>query len=96
MSILSLDETPVEESRVDMGIFGEMVACATNAPKDYDYGYVIEVEDYDGERVVLVPTDKLPYQTGRYSSGLFQLKVIGGHNFVKTRIYEMVMTKLMG
>jgi hypothetical protein len=47
----------------------------TRAPKDYDYGYVIEIGTMQGEfgveRLVAMPEDKVNYQSGRYASGLF-------------------------
>jgi hypothetical protein len=47
----------------------------TTAPKDYDYGYVIEVGTVQGEskteRLVAMPERNVAYQTGRYSSGLY-------------------------
>lgn len=47
----------------------------TRAPKAYDYDYVIEVGRVDGEfgeeRLVAMPTERVAYQSGRYSSGLF-------------------------
>ena len=47
----------------------------TRAPKDYDYGYCVEVGQVDGmnstERLVAMPEDKVEYQSGRYSSGMY-------------------------
>jgi hypothetical protein len=47
----------------------------TNALRSYDYGYVIPIQEYSHEgklsRWVLIPTDLVSTQCGRYSSGLF-------------------------
>lgn len=48
----------------------------TSAPKDYDYGYVIEIGTCPGlsgkiDRMVAMPAKSVEYQSGRYSSGLF-------------------------
>lgn len=47
----------------------------TRAPKDYDYGYCVEVGQVAGEfgdeRLVAMPKDRVEYQSGRYSSGMF-------------------------
>ena len=47
----------------------------TRAPRSYDYAYVIEVGVMQGEfgeeRLVAMPEDRVEYQSGRYSSGLF-------------------------
>ena len=47
----------------------------TNAPKDYDYPYVIELYDGGDERHILVPTKHVDHQSGRNTSGLFQTHV---------------------
>lgn len=47
----------------------------TRAPQAYDYGYVIEVGTMEGdsgpERLVALPKERVAYQSGRYSSGLY-------------------------
>ena len=47
----------------------------TRAPRDYDYAYCVEVGTMQGEfgeeRLVAVPKDRVDYQSGRYSSGMF-------------------------
>lgn len=47
----------------------------TRAPQAYDYGYVIEVGTVQGEReperLVAMPKERVEYQSGRYSSGLY-------------------------
>jgi hypothetical protein len=49
----------------------------TRAPQAYDYGYVVEVgtmpgeTERDTERLVAIPTERVEYQSGRYSSGMF-------------------------
>ena len=47
----------------------------TNAPADYDYGYVTQVGTVDllGRtfRVVTMPADRITYQCGRYQSGMY-------------------------
>jgi len=47
----------------------------TRAPQAYDYGYVIEVGTVQGEseieRLVAMPRERVEYQSGRYSSGLY-------------------------
>lgn len=47
----------------------------TRAPKAYDYGYVVEVGRVDGrdkeERLVAIPLERIEYQSGRYSSGMY-------------------------
>lgn len=43
----------------------------TSAPREYDYGYVIELLSYGKERVVLIPVGSVTYQTERYGSGLY-------------------------
>jgi len=47
----------------------------TRAPKEYDYGYCVEIGTIAGEngpeRLVAMPADRVEYQSGRYSSGLF-------------------------
>jgi len=51
-------------------VSNEYVLVKTTCPKAYDYGYTIEIHDaIRGERFVLVLTDKLEYQMGRYLSG---------------------------
>lgn len=45
------------------------------APKDYDYGYCVEVgtvtTEFGEERLVAVPQKSLEYQSGRWGSGMF-------------------------
>lgn len=47
----------------------------TRAPQAYDYDYVIEIGRMQGEsgeeRLVAMPKERVNYQGGRYSSGLF-------------------------
>ena len=47
----------------------------TRAPVAYDYDYCIEIGTMAGkfgeERLVAVPNDRVEYQSGRYSSGMF-------------------------
>jgi len=47
----------------------------TRAPKDYDYAYCVEVgvttTEFGEERMVAMPSDRVAYQSGRYSSGMF-------------------------
>lgn len=47
----------------------------TRAPKDYDYGYVIEIGKMQGEfgeeRLVAMPQERVNYQSGRYASGMY-------------------------
>ena len=69
---------------------GKWVACdysaiyklvRTRAPKDYDYGYCVEIATVAGEfgpeRLVAMPADRVEYQSGRYSSGMFMPVVCG-------------------
>ena len=49
----------------------------TRAPQAYDYGYCVEVAtmpgetERDTERLVAIPRERVEYQSGRYSSGMF-------------------------
>jgi len=47
----------------------------TRAPVAYDYAYVVEIGRVDGrdkeERLVAIPKERVEYQSGRYSSGMF-------------------------
>ena len=47
----------------------------TRAPQAYDYGYVIEIGKMQGEfgeeRLVAIPEERVAYQSGRYSSGMY-------------------------
>jgi hypothetical protein len=47
----------------------------TRAPESYDYGYVIEIGRVTGEfgeeRLVAMPQERVEYQSGRYSSGMY-------------------------
>lgn len=47
----------------------------TRAPKEYDYGYIIEIGrmagEFGEERLVACPKRSVEYQSGRYSSGMF-------------------------
>jgi hypothetical protein len=52
----------------------QYVLVRTRAPRDYDYGYCVDVGTVGGaaiERLVAVPAGKLEYQSGRYSSGMY-------------------------
>ena len=57
-------------------VSAEYKVIRTSAPKDYDYGYVIELGDapeakyHKPERLVAMPESRVEYQSGRYSSGL--------------------------
>lgn len=76
----------IEIESVLRGLFGESdkwkvidyssqyVLVRTRAPRDYDYGYCVDVGTVGGaciERLVAVPVGKLEYQSGRYSSGMY-------------------------
>lgn len=47
----------------------------TRAPQNYDYDYVVEVGTVPGEsgpeRLVAMPVERVAYQSGRYSSGMY-------------------------
>lgn len=47
----------------------------TRAPQSYDYGYVLEIGKMQGEfgeeRLVAMPKERVAYQSGRYSSGMY-------------------------
>ena len=47
----------------------------TSAHKSYDYPYVIPIQEYEHEgkttRWVLIPSESVNYQCGRYGSGMF-------------------------
>lgn len=49
----------------------EFSMVRTNAPEAYDYGYVISVGTTDGSRLLAIPSSRVEYQRGRYSSGLY-------------------------
>jgi hypothetical protein len=55
----------------------EYVVLQTRAPKAYDYGYVLRLDESEGNaprsavRTVAVPKRYAPEQIARYASGLF-------------------------
>lgn len=63
-----------KQARINDHICGLVV---TMAPKDYDYGYVIEVDPeygtFNGKnvRLVAMPYGSIDYQCGRYASGMY-------------------------
>jgi hypothetical protein len=78
------DGSSIVASAEDRETSGKWVVCdysdiyklvRTRAPKDYDYAYCVDVGRVDGmsseERLVAMPADKVEYQSGRYSSGMF-------------------------
>lgn len=78
------DGCSVVASAEDRPVSGKWVVCdysdgykllRTRAPQAYDYGYVVEVGTMQGEfgeeRLVAMPKDRVEYQSGRYSSGMY-------------------------
>jgi hypothetical protein len=96
MSILSYEESCIEDSTIDLGEMGQFVIVGTNAPVEYDYGYTINLWEYNGERLVLVDASRLDYQLGRYGSGLNHSKVLGGHYHVQAQVTKMLQNRLYG
>lgn len=55
-------------------VSAEYTLVSTRAPESYDYSYCIDVATTLGdptERLVAIPRERLEYQSGRYSSGMF-------------------------
>ncbi|MHC4237565.1 MAG: hypothetical protein ACYSSM_04840 [Planctomycetota bacterium] len=67
------DTNPTRWEAID---YSEQYALLrTRAPKDYDYAYCVDCGQVEGingpERLVAMPKDRVEYQSGRYSSGMF-------------------------
>ena len=78
------DGSSIVATAEDRPVSGKWVVCdysdiyrllRTRAPREYDYDYVVEVGVMQGEfgeeRLVAMPEDRVEYQSGRYSSGMF-------------------------
>jgi hypothetical protein len=78
------DGSSINTTDENREISGKWVVCdysdiyrllRTRAPREYDYDYVVEVGTMAGEfgeeRLVAMPEDRVEYQSGRYSSGMF-------------------------
>lgn len=60
------------------------VIIETNAPKEYDYnGTSFEVCTYNKRRWIAVDKERIQYQTGRYSSGLYACEPCFDNNILK-------------
>ena len=80
------DGSSIVATAEDREVSGKWVVCdytdiykllRTRAPKDYDYGYCVEIGTVGKERLVAMSEDRVEYQSGRYSSGMFPAVACG-------------------
>lgn len=76
-------------------------AFYTNAPRGYDYSYCIPIQgdndpSKDSRRIVLIPVNRLDYQTGRYASGLYQFEACDAGEMPDSAIIELLHERLVG
>ena len=71
----------MEPTTITIAIGGHEVTyhlIETNAPRAFDYGYVIVLYDgQDNQRFMLVPDEFLAHQEGRNRSGMYSFEATG-------------------
>ena len=92
---ISRDQNPKD---IRKPLWGDtFVVGQTNAPRSYDYGYVIELYSAENplERVVLIPDRHAEYQTLRYKSGMHTWEPVDDNPSIENWIVQKLHERLI-
>lgn len=95
-----LIEQPDPETEIDLGSVStyKYKLYQTNAIKDLDYTDTINVLDYKGMRLILIPNDpfKIETQLGRYGSDLKTAVDVTGNSVFMKLALRRIKNKIRG
>lgn len=95
-----LEACPDPNSVIDLGALSDFKykLYMTNAPVDYDYSDTINVFEYKGKRLILLPDDefKQNYQIGRYASGMKVAVDVSGKKYLMQMAMKRIQDRIKG